>query len=279
MIELKDISFYYKKNKPLFQDLNLKLENGHIYGFLGKNGAGKTTIMKILSGLLFPQAGNCNVLGFNPKYRQASFLSDVFYVAEELYTPSITISNYIKRYAPFYPNFDQNKFDQYIKEFNVEKNSLLTGLSYGQKKKVILSFGLATQCKLLIMDEPTNGLDIPSKAQFRKILAGSITKEQTFILSTHQVKDLTNLIDNIIILDQSKIIFHENISRISEKMYFGFSQGLTSPENVFYSERCPGGYMIVKENNGEVESEVEIETLFNAVIQNQAKVQSLFKKN
>ena len=153
----------------------------------------------------------------------------------------------------------------------------MTDLSYGQKKKVILSFGLATNCKLLIMDEPTNGLDIPSKGQFRKILAGSITDDQTYIISTHQVKDLTHLIDAIIILENSEIVFHEHIGQIMEKLQFGVVQGMHAPDNVFYSERVPGGYVVVKENSDGVETEVEMEALFNAVTQNKTAIQELFK--
>ncbi len=277
MVNLKKIGFKYKKNKPLFNNLDLNMESGHIYGFLGKNGAGKTTLMKILSGMLFPHEGECEVLGFTPQKRSVEFLSEVFFIAEEIYSPPMRISKYKEFYAPFYPKFNASQFETYLKEFEIEADNKLTDLSYGQKKKVILSFGLATNCRLLIMDEPTNGLDIPSKAQFRKILARSISDYQTFIISTHQVKDLVNLIDSIIILENSKIIFHENTENISKKIHFGFSQGINEPENVFYSERVPGGFSFVKKNEEETESEVEIETLFNAVINNKTAIQELFK--
>lgn len=279
MIDLKGITFQYKKNKPLFSQLDLNLERGHIYGFLGKNGAGKTTLMKILSGLLFPQSGECNVLGYEPQKREAFFLSEIYFIPDSIYTPELEISKYKKFYAPFYPKFDTSKFDAYLKEFEIEANSNLKDLSFGQKKKVILSFGLATNCSLLIMDEPTNGLDIPSKAQFRKMLARSISEERTFIISTHQVKDLTNLIDSIIILDNSKIIFHQGIESISNKLHFGFHQGMNEPENVFYSERVPGGFVVVTKNKTGTETNVEMEPLFNAVMNNKTAIQQLFKTN
>lgn len=277
MIDLKNISFQYKKNKPIFSQLDLKMKPGHIYGFLGKNGAGKTTLMKILSGLLFPKEGSCSVLGRTPKYRKPDFLSEIYFIPEDVYAPDIDISVYEKLHAPFYPNFDTTQFQTYLKDFEVDYNKGLNDLSYGQKKKVILSFGMATNCRLLIMDEPTNGLDIPSKGQFRKMLARTISEEQTFIISTHQVKDLTNLIDAIIILEASEIIFHENVADISQKLHFGFHQGISAPEKSFYAERVPGGFVVVKENEGNDESEIEMEALFNAVMNNQAAIQQLFK--
>ena len=277
MVDLKNIAFQYKKNTSLFEGLELNLESGHIYGFLGKNGAGKTTLMKILTGLLFPNSGECNVLGFQPKDRMPEFLSEVVFIADEIYLPAVSISNYKKTYAPFYPRFNEAQFETFLKEFEVDTNANLKDLSFGQKKKVVLSFGLATNCKLLIMDEPTNGLDIPSKAHFRKILARSISDDQTFIISTHQVKDLTNLIDSILILENSKIIFHENIESISRKLHFGLHQGMNEPDNVFYSERVAGGYVVVKENKGEEETEIEMEALFNAVTNNRTAIQQLFK--
>ena len=276
MIDLKDISFQYKKNKPIFAQLDLKMKPGHIYGFLGKNGAGKTTLMKILSGLLFPKTGECSVLGHTPRHRTPNFLSEIYFIPEDVHTPDVDISVYEKLYAPFYPNFNSEQFQTYLKDFEVDYNTGLKDLSYGQKKKVILSFGMAANCRLLIMDEPTNGLDIPSKAQFRKMLARTISDEQTFIISTHQVKDLTNLIDAIIILEKSKIIFHENVENISKKLHFGFHQGMTAPEKSFYAERAPGGFVVVKENEDGNESEIEMEALFNAVMNNQTAIQTLF---
>lgn len=279
MIDLKGITFQYKKNKPLFDQLDLNMEPGHIYGFLGKNGAGKTTLMKIFSGLLFPQGGECKVLGHQPKNREASFLSEIYFIPDSIHTPELKISKYKELYAPFYPKFKASEFETYLKEFEVNPDSNLKDLSFGQKKKVILSFGLATNSSLLIMDEPTNGLDIPSKAQFRKMLARSISEKRTFIISTHQVKDLTNLIDSIIILDNSEIIFHEGIENISNKLHFGFHQGMNEPKHVLYSERVPGGFIVVTKNKEGEETNVEMEPLFNAVMNNKTAIQQLFKTN
>jgi len=277
MIHLSKVYFAYKKNRPLFKSIDLKVEKGNIYGLLGKNGAGKTTLMKIIAGLLFPKTGEINVMGFKPQDRHPQFLADVYFIHEEHYVPNIKVSTYEKIYAPFYPNFDHTEFESHLKEFGLERNRNMTEMSYGQKKKVLLSFGLACNSRLLILDEPTNGLDIPSKSQFRKLLAKSISDERSFIVSTHQVRDMANLIDPIIILEDGEIIFQENLWDVSKKLFFDISYSTAEPQGVLHAERLPGAYRTVTENLTGEESEVELEALFNTIITNREKITSLFK--
>lgn len=277
MIHLKNVSFGYKKNKPLFSSLDLQVEKGNIYGLLGKNGAGKTTLMKLIAGLIFPQGGELDVMGYTPQDRNPNFLADVYFIHEEHYVPKIKVSTYEKIYTPFYPNFSHEQFEEYLGEFGLEKNRKLHEMSYGQKKKVLLSFGLACNSRLLILDEPTNGLDIPSKSQFRKLLAKSITDDRTFIISTHQVRDMANLIDPIIILEDGEIIFQENLYEVSKKLFFDISYRTAEPEGVLHAERLPGAYRTVTENLTGEESEIELEALFNTVVFNREKISELFK--
>ncbi|MEM6967184.1 MAG: ABC transporter ATP-binding protein [Bacteroidota bacterium] len=277
MIHLTNISFGYKKNRPLFANLNLKVEPGNIYGLLGKNGAGKTTLMKLMAGLIYPKHGTLDVMGFAPQQRLPRFLADVYFIHEEHYVPKIKVSTYEKIYAPFYPNFDHAAFENHLSEFGLDKNRKMTEMSYGQKKKVLLSFGLACNARLLILDEPTNGLDIPSKSQFRKLLAKSITEERTFIVSTHQVRDMANLIDPIIILEDGEIIFQQNLYEVSKKLFFDISYHTAEPEGVLHAERLPGAYRTVSENFTGEESEIELEALFNTIIFNREKISELFQ--
>ncbi len=277
MITIRNLSFYYKKKEPLFEGLDLDLEQGHIYGCLGKNGAGKTTLMKIVSGLLYPNDGECTVMGYQPKRRQTAFLEDVFLITEDFYIPHLTISQYKDAYASFYPRFNNEEFKEYLSAFDVDKEEKLSSLSFGQRKKVFLSFGLATNCRLLLLDEPTNGLDIPSKAMFRKIIARSISEDQSYIISTHQVKDLDNLIDSVIVLEDSRVIFHQDTETITEKLYFGTYQGIDVPDDVLYSERIPGGFRIVKRNDEQEATQIEMESLFNTVLGQKTIIQEIFK--
>jgi len=263
MIKIKDLNFAYPRQKALFSNLSLSVEPGSITGLLGKNGAGKTTLLKLLSGSLVPQSGVISVSGHVPQKREATMLSNVFLVPEEFYFPSISIDDYQKAYSPFYPMFNHELLNRILGEFELEKSSNLRRLSHGQKKKFLIAFALSTRCGLLILDEPTNGLDIPSKLLFRKILAGSLDENQLVIISTHQVKDVENLIDKIIILDEGSIIFQQTIEEISQKVNFVFSPS-NDVNGAIYSEAIPGGYRSVTPN-GAAESEIDIELLFNAV--------------
>lgn len=279
MIQLKDLSFSYSKGPMLFEGLELSIPGGNIYGLLGKNGAGKTTLLSLISGLLSPTSGSCEVLGHTPKKRQPSFLSDLYFIPEELHIPAMKVSTFVATYSPFYPKFDRAQFSTLLAEFKLSEELKMNKLSYGQKKKVILSFGLATNCKLLILDEPTNGLDIPSKTQLRKILAGAISDDRTFIISTHQVRDLANLMDPIIIINQGKIIFQESIESINNKLQFQLTFREPDASEVIYSERVPGGFMTINPQNGEGEEEADLEVLFNAVIEKTSYFTDLFKSD
>ena len=263
MIQIKDLHFAYPRQQALFNSLSVHLEAGSITGLLGKNGAGKTSLLKLLTGLLHPNSGELSVLDHDPRKREVSLLNDVFLVPEEFYFPSISISGYIKAYSPFYPRFDEPMMGRILTEFELHGESNLQKLSHGQKKKFLIAFALATRCRFLVLDEPTNGLDIPSKALFRKILAGSLDENQLVVISTHQVKDVENLIDKIIILDNGKVIFQRTIAEISQKVCF-ISGTSADVEGAIYSEAVPGGYRLMMPN-GHAETEVDIELLFNAI--------------
>jgi ABC-2 type transport system ATP-binding protein len=263
MIQIKDLNFNYPRQQALFDSLSMYLEAGSITGLLGKNGAGKTSLLKLLTGLLHPQSGEISVLDHNPRKREVSMLNSIFLVPEEFYFPAITINNYRKAYTPFYPQFDNGLLDRILNEFELHAESNLQRLSHGQKKKFLIAFALSTRCRLILLDEPTNGLDIPSKMLFRKILAGSLDENQLVIISTHQVKDVENLIDKIIILDNGKVIFQQTIAEISQKV--SFVTGTTSDvDGAIYSEAIPGGYRMVMPD-GHDKTEVDIELLFNAI--------------
>jgi ABC-2 type transport system ATP-binding protein len=277
MIQIENLSFSYSKRRILFDQFNLTLPSGNIYGLLGKNGAGKSTLLKIISGLLFPNKGIINVAGFNPKDRNPRFLSEIYLITEEFSLPSMIIERFVSLYSPFYPRFNHSMFQSYINEFNLPREPMLSDMSYGQKKNFLLSFGLATDCSLLILDEPTNGLDIPSKSQFRKIVANAINEDRSFIISTHQVRDMENLIDPIIIIDEGKIIFFQDHENISKKLAFTRQTELPSNCNLVYYESSLGGYTTVKENTDMEETRMNLEMLFNAVVGNKAKIDEIFK--
>ncbi|WP_212001801.1 ATP-binding cassette domain-containing protein [Chitinophaga sp. HK235] len=276
MITIQSLKFSYRPNRPLFEDLNLHLEAGHIYGLLGKNGAGKSTLLKQIAGLLFPDGGTCKVLGYTSAQRQPAFLREIFLVPEEFFLPKVSIHTYLKSYAPFYPRFDEQAFYSYLKEFAIPQDQQLTNMSYGQKKKVIISFALATNTKVLIMDEPTNGLDIPSKSQFRKVIAAAVTDDKCIVISTHQVRDLDNLIDSIVIIDDHKIIFNQSVSSVTDKLSFKLLAQLDDRLPVLYADSNLRGHAVVMKNVNMEQSRIDMELLFNAILSNRQSIQELF---
>lgn len=266
MITLDNIHFQYGR-QPLFRDLSLTIPGGNIYGLLGMNGAGKTTLLKLISGQLFRESGKADVLGFDPQTRDPRMLADIFYLPEEFYLPNISAAEYLKLNIPFYPKFDEAAFSRYADSFDLDLWKRISDYSFGQKKKFLLSFGLASNTSLLILDEPTNGLDIPSKSQFRRTVAAAMTDERAFIISTHQVRDMEHLIDPIIVLHAGHIIFNNSLAEVSKVISMHLEQNEVSGPDVIYTEKVPGGYSIVRKHSGNTEeAAIDLEILFNAIV-------------
>jgi len=277
MIQFEKVNFSYSSKAKLLSDINLKLEPGHIHGLLGKNGEGKSTLLKLIAGLLFPQKGKIDVMGFIPEKRYPEMLQEIYFIPEEFPPFTISIAQFEKVYAPFYPNFNASLFDKCLKEFELPtKEWKMNNLSFGQKKKIFIAFGLATQTKILLMDEPTNGLDIPSKGQFRRIVASTLDENRCIIISTHQVRDLDNLIDNLIIMDNHEIAMNESVETITDKLLFCLQDSDKSESPAIYSEDTLRGVYQVCENVNHEDSKLDIELLFNAVCTNKRKIQQIF---
>jgi len=270
--------FGYKRQR-LFTGLDLSLAPGNIYGLLGRNGAGKTTLLKLICGLRFPQEGACRVLGYDPAKRPARLLEDICLISEELYVPPISARFYETLYAPLYPRFDHAAFREYLHEFELDNSRKLSEMSYGQKKKFIVAFGLASRAKILLLDEPTNGLDIPSKSQFRRLLARASAPDQVILVSTHQVRDMENLIDPIIILDEGRVIFQQPLEEASRRLAVSVERTEPSDGSALYAEKTLGGYVVVRENRGGEEVNVDLEVLFSTVVASREKVQALFARS
>lgn len=280
MIVLDDVAFGYSRKKPLYAGLNLTLRPGSVYGLLGPNGAGKSTLLRLLSGLLYPQRGQIRVGERVPGDRQPAFLEELFLVPEEFYLPPVRIRQFIESNAPFYPGFSNEQMNHYLREFGLADTQKLNELSYGQKKKVLIGFGLATNTALLLMDEPTNGLDIPSKSQFRRLVAGAVDERRTVVISTHQVRDLEALIDPVIILaerdSRMTVALQASVEEITARLWFGMLPTLDTHRPILFSERAVGGYAVVAENPTGEPSRLDLERLFNAVQADPARIRTLF---
>lgn len=276
MIKITNMDFSYKRAVKIFSALDLELKEGHIYGLLGKNGSGKSTLLKLISGMVEPSQGDIEVMKKSPFKRQPSLLEEIYYLPEEIDTPSETMRVYARQIGAFYPRFDQQELEAYMKEFDLELDIKLTKLSLGQKKKAAIAFALACNTTLLLMDEPTNGLDIPSKSQFRRVIARVVTEERAVIISTHQVRDLESLIDSIVILDKGQVVLNASTEEISEKLQF---KTLSSEDTPLYEESTVAACRGVVENREHTESKIDIELLFNAATCEEEKISEIFKNH
>ena len=274
MIEIRNLDFSYKKT-PVFSNINLSFPEGSIYGLLGENGVGKTTLLKLICGLQRPNEGTCTVDGMTSHDRLPEMLQRVVFLPDEVTLPdNATPQRYVNELAPFYPTFSQGSFLHLMQEFEVDPERKFREMSFGQQKKSLIAASLALGTDYVLLDEPTNGLDIPSKAQFRSILSKRAQENATIIISTHQVKDVENLIDPIVILSNNDVLLDASVQKITEKLFFEY--GGEAREDALYSELLPAGYMNVVPNETGEESQLNIEALFNAVLRNKNRINELF---
>ena len=275
MIQIKDLGFSYG-GFPVLKNITMNLEEGRIYGLLGENGVGKTTLLTLISGLKKPLTGSIDTDGHIPYEREPSFLSDQYYLSDEVAAVNMKAIDYAVNYGRFWENFDLDKFKEVMLIFENDPQKKMTMMSFGQLKKTYIAFALACNAKYLLMDEPTNGLDIPSKAQFRKAVMKYTREDSVILISTHQVRDLENIIDPIIILDRQEVLLNAGIAEISEKLYFDYSNEVN--QSALYREMVPGGNIQVSLNQTSEESKVNLEALFNTVYQHKELIKEIFNK-
>ena len=276
MLQINNISFgYNKKRGNLFSDFSLNLEAGNVYGLLGKNGAGKSTLIYLMTGLLTPKSGEALLDGVNVRKRLPKTMSDIFLVPEEFELPRLSLKQYVDINAPFYPNFSKEDMQRYLDIFEMgdDMDVKLQALSMGQKKKVFMAFAFAANTHVLIMDEPTNGLDIPSKSQFRKLVTTGMRDDRMMLISTHQVRDISDILDHVVIIDNSKVLLNASFADVTSKLAF---RPLRAGDEPLFVVQSPFGPLAaVRAESGE-ETVVDLEMLFNATLQNPAAINNLF---
>ena len=275
MIATNKLSFGYSAGKRVLNDISLTLSEGHIHGLLGCNGIGKTTLLKIICGIMRPNAGEVVVDGFDPMSRRPEMFSEMMIIPEEFDLPNVSLERYAKVTAPFYPRFDMGQMRGYCEALGVNPAEKLHAMSMGQRKKAYIAFALACNVRMLLMDEPTNGLDIPSKSIFRRLLASYVDESRMVIISTHQVADVESLLDNIVILDNEGVALAATTTEICSKLKFGRAK---EEDSVLYKEMTIAGEMAVMANPNEEDTQLNIELLFNAVTANRASINELFNR-
>ena len=279
MIKVENLSFSYGRRKTKVLDgFSMSLNKGSVYGLLGKNGTGKSTLLYLMAGLLRPQTGKVYYKGVDVTLRKPTTLQDMFLVPEEFALPNVSMKQYVKLNAPFYPHFSDELLKACLRDFDMNEDIHLGELSMGQKKKAFMCFALATNTSLLMMDEPSNGLDIPSKSQFRKVIASGMTDDKAVIISTHQVRDIDSLLDHVLIMDGSKLLLNESVSSICEKLYFA-EQGINEPtEGALYVQPSVQGNSVILPNEYGEDSKLNLEVLFNAMLAERERIQQMFNR-
>ncbi|MDE5595216.1 MAG: ABC transporter ATP-binding protein [Muribaculaceae bacterium] len=281
MLNIQNLSFRYpRRSQAVLDDFSLKIDNGGIYGLLGPNGAGKSTLLYLISGLLTPKTGEVKFNGVNTRLRLPETLNDIFIVPEELTLPALKLDSYVKMNAPFYPRFSYEDLQRHLATFEVGDIARykLSSLSMGQKKKIFMSFALACNTSLLLMDEPTNGLDIPGKAAFRRFIASSASDDKIIVISTHQVRDIDRILDHVIIMDEHRLLLNESINAITDRLAFLATADKELIARALVAQPGIGGAQIVIENDGSLDTEVNLESLFELATTRRDIINALFNR-
>lgn len=267
MVSINNVSFRYGRRRDwVLDNFSLRLEKNKIYGLLGKNGTGKSTLLYLVCGLLRPQRGTVTVDGCEAHERRAEMLQDIFLVPEEFDMPNMPLRKYVELHAPFYPNFSEALLHDCLAQFELPQDLHLGRLSMGQKKKAFMSFALAAQTRLLLMDEPTNGLDIPSKSQFRRVVANGMTEDRTFVISTHQVRDVDALIDHIVMLDGTRLLLDRSTADVCSRIRFEEHRAGEPTDDALFAQPSLHGTSVICRNPDGEDSPLNLEMLFNALL-------------
>lgn len=277
MLTVNNCTFSYgRRRPPVLEDFSLSIREGGVYGLLGSNGAGKSTLLYLITGLLTPDSGDVTLDGVNTRLRRPDTMADIFIVPEEFDFPSISLRKYAEANGPLYPNFSYEEMRRNLELFDLNEDLNIGKLSMGQKKKVALSFAMACNTKVLILDEPTNGLDIPGKGAFRRFIARAATEERIFLISTHQVRDVAQILDHIVIIDNRKVLFDHSVAEIQRRLRFIDTIDRDLIAKSLYSVGSPVGAAIVLPNEEGDDTEMNLELLFGFAHDNPDLLNSLF---
>lgn len=266
MLSFSNVSFTYgRRGKEVLSGLSLDFEENGIYGILGKNGTGKSTMLYLAAGLLRPKGGNVTAVGVPTQSRRPETLRELFLVPEEFDLPEVSLRTYVQLNAPFYPTFREDILARCLKSFELGDDLNIGRLSMGQKKKVYISFALAAGTKYLLMDEPTNGLDIPSKKVFREVIAREMSEERVMIISTHQVRDVEQLIDHVVIVNEGTVLLNASTAEIESRLRFEQRAVGSDLSDALFVQQTMRGIELICPNSGNDETPIDLELLFNAL--------------
>ena len=264
MTELKDVWYWYEYGQTVIRDASAAVGDGRIYGLLGLNGAGKSTLLKLMAGLLFPKKGEILCGGENVADRKVETLQDVVFMPAEFELRNESLEKFVSLNSVFYPRFSRAVLDDCLKKFGIDPGTRsLEQLSLGNRHKFMLSFLLSLGAKLMLLDEPLNGMDLPSRGMFRKLLMRHLRDDQSVVVSTHVVSDVERIVSDVMVLRNDGTLFSASVDELSRRYSYGIS---SSAEDTVYAESCAEGYRVLRRNDDACESGIPMDMLFNAVI-------------
>ncbi len=261
----------------VLDDFSLKLDAGGVYGLLGPNGAGKSTLLQLIAGVLTPCSGKVTFDGIDTRRRLPATVQDIFFVLEEIELPPVTLDKFVRCIAPLYPRFSMEQMRGHLEMFEIDDANLrLDALSMGQKKKVFMCFAMSCNTRVLLMDEPTNGLDIPGKSSFRRFVARAMNDDRIFMISTHQVRDVEQLLDHIIIMNSSTVMFNRSVAEIQSHLRFVRGADADTSQGALFGIPSMAGNDIVLPNTDGQDTDVNLELLFDFALKDPQLLNSQF---
>lgn len=264
MTELKDVWYWYEYGQTVIREASVHIEDGRIYGLLGLNGAGKSTLLKLTAGLLFPKKGEILCGGENVADRKVETLQDIVFMPAEFELRNESMEKFVSLNSVFYPRFSRSILDDCLKEFGIDpKTRSLEQLSLGCRRKFMFSFLLSLGAGLMLLDEPLNGMDLPSRGMFRKLLMRHLRDDQSVVVSTHVMSDVDRIVSDVMVLRNDGTLFSGSVDELSRRYSYGIAP---SAEGAVYAESCAEGYRVLMSNGGSCESGIPMDMLFNAVI-------------
>ena len=268
MIQIEGLHYGYGR-AALYADFSAQIGQPGIYGVFGRNGSGKSTLLRLLCGLLTPWQGRVRVLGFEPRQRAAEFLASVYIVPEEFHLPNLTAAQLARTHGSFYPRFSHALFSDYLQVLEVPVDSRFETMSLGQKKKAAIVFALATQTPLLLMDEPTNGLDIVGRGQFRELMRRPEQAQRVVMISTHQAHDLESILSHIWFIDQGRLALAARMDELADRLSMGVAataQALPT-DGLLYQEALGAqmAYVARRVAGAPAEGALQLELLYKAL--------------
>lgn len=292
MIEINNLSLGFVKSngihstrvnleavKPVLENLSLTIEPGHVYGLIGRNGAGKTSLMNCITGILTFKRKHQPIYldGVKLNVNNPNDHAKLFYVTDTISSIHILADAFANTLACFYPNFSVESYKEYMEMFRMDRNVFLDELSLGEKKSVFLSYAFASGAPYIIMDEPTNGLDITSRKVFRKLIASYMTPDRAIVISTHHINEISSLLDHILILDKRHLVFDRSVMETGSVLSFIESDDEDLRQQALYSMKSAYGNRMILPNTGGTDSEIDYELLFEAVLENGKAINELFE--